>query len=69
MDERLLYDTFSAFGLMATTAKVLDNLLSPRYLNSSECSRSLATQERVYQKAMVSSPIQISNLPTVLSNL
>ena len=24
VDERLLYDTFSAFGLMATTAKVCD---------------------------------------------
>jgi hypothetical protein len=23
VDERLLYDTFSAFGIMATTAKVL----------------------------------------------
>ena len=27
VDERLLYDTFSAFGVMATTAKVCNRLL------------------------------------------
>lgn len=44
MDERLLYDTFSAFGMMATTAKVrvtpqnLPNNHIPDYV--SDCSRS-----------------------------
>lgn len=29
VDERLLYDTFSAFGMMATTAKVRRRSCSP----------------------------------------
>ena len=34
MDEKLLYDTFSAFGVMATTAKVHHQLIPDRFFSS-----------------------------------
>ena len=54
VDERLLYDTFSAFGMMATTAKVR-TLFSPETgFHDDYCSRLPVIQAQENQKVMVS---------------
>ncbi|KAJ3535006.1 hypothetical protein NMY22_g6681 [Coprinellus aureogranulatus] len=67
VDERLLYDTFSAFGMMATTAKVRP-ILSDRSGLKLNILRSLATQVLVSRRVTASSPTQTSNPRTPLSN-
>lgn len=64
VDERLLYDTFSAFGLMATTAKVRLPVFLPCTHHSPETHRSHETQAPVSQRATVSYPTQTSKHPT-----
>jgi len=68
VDERLLYDTFSAFGMMATTAKVSSfacNLFPPEDWNP----RLLVIPQVEPQKAMVLSPTQILKLQMPLLSL
>ena len=62
MDERLLYDTFSAFGVMATTAKVRRVALGPLNVIHPSFLRLHETHRLVSQKDTVSYHIQISNL-------
>ena len=69
-DERLLYETFSAFGVMATTAKVRSHTIVERlgrlirYLVRLQETRTL-----VSQKDMVSYRIQTLNHPMPLLSL
>ena len=60
VDERLLYDTFSAFGIMATTAKVRRPSLKLTIISNCQ-NRLLETQVPERQKAMVLFHIQILN--------
>jgi RNA recognition motif-containing protein len=62
VDERLLYDTFSAFGMMATTAKVRSQYAH----NSSsltEFGRLHETLARGFRRVMASSHIPTLSLP------
>jgi RNA recognition motif-containing protein len=69
VDERLLYDTFSAFGVMATTAKVrLPFILQVAWINVA-FARSLEKRVPECQRATASYHIRISNLPTLRWNL
>jgi len=55
VDERLLYDTFSAFGIMATTAKVRDQYSSFHvHVYSFVLLRLLETLAQAHPKAMAS---------------
>lgn len=65
MDERLLYDTFSAFGVMATTAKVRTICVPFRILSEELVDdRLLATHKMDSPKATALFLIPTSNPPT-----
>jgi RNA recognition motif-containing protein len=61
VDERLLYDTFSAFGVMATTAKVRLSRGTPDTCTHPLIYRLLVTQLLENQKAMALFRIPISS--------
>ena len=64
VDERLLYDTFSAFGVMATTAKVCPRLRVNVFPYSRIAFRLLVTQVVGSQKVPGLCLTQISSHPT-----
>jgi RNA recognition motif-containing protein len=64
VDERLLYDTFSAFGMMATTAKVCTQYMNNWLSSLTEFNRLHETLARGFRRVMVSSHIPTSSLPT-----